>query len=109
VGIAVKKITSRVGSNRPLGSPRSSFALAGPPLEPDACPALQLVIVERLAVMAAWQAVRWSSAKSVPREAHLVLFGCGPKGDLFGLQKRPGLPVCGSEIPSLFSCPKDCD
>jgi len=45
----------------------------------------------------------------VPREAHLVLFGCGPKGDLFGLQKRPGLPVCGSEIPSLFSCPKDCD
>jgi hypothetical protein len=40
-----------------------------------------------------------------PLGAHLVLFGCGPKGDLFGLQKRPGLPVCGSGTGKAVGAP----
>ena len=31
-----------------------------------------------------------------------VRFGCDGSGVLFGLQNRPGLPACGSAIPSLF-------
>ena len=39
-------------------------------------------------------------------QVDFVLFGCGPNGVLFGLQKMPGLT--GSR-PSLFSWPYDCD
>ena len=39
-----------------------------------------------------------------PRLTYL-LFGKSGSGDLFGLQKKPGLATCGSTRPSLSSCP----
>jgi hypothetical protein len=36
-------------------------------------------------------------------------FGLGGSGVRFGLQKDPGFPEWGSDSPSLFCWPKDCD
>jgi hypothetical protein len=54
-GIAVARVASRGGSNRPLGPPahRSPLRNRVPPLEPDTRPPLQCFKIQRLTVMTA--------------------------------------------------------